>query len=69
MPCKSLQVFLYKYKLHMCTAPKISDTASSITMPLVVPEMVMNEEVDQTPAGKELSLLLHARKCSIYLKL
>ena len=29
----------------------------------------MNEEVDQTPAGKELSLLLHARKCSIYLQL
>ena len=52
VPCK-----MYKYKQHMCTAPKISDTASSITMLLVVPGMVMNEEVDETPAFKELSLL------------
>ena len=50
----------------MCTAPKISDTASS---PWLYQEMVINEEVDQTPAGKELSLLLHACKCSFYLQL
>ena len=55
--------------LHMCTAPKISDTASSITKPVVVQDMAMNEEADQTPAGKELSLLLHEGKCSMYLQL
>ena len=49
-----------------CTAPKISDTASSITKPV---KMVINEEADQIQAGKELSLLLHEGKCSIYLQL